>query len=112
MKIKGGEEVLVYYSGDLIGALIDVFPDVTFEVWNFENVPGIKKKTKQIIHKQKYIQNNLLFDTDKYWRDAKNRKKWFIKLANKMEFDPLVASNWYSLPSINVAEFSVCKNYF
>lgn len=112
MKIKGGEEVLVYYSGDLIGALIDVFPDVTFEVWNFENVPGIKKKKKQIIHKQKYIQNNLLFDTDKYWRDANNRKKWFIKLANKMEFDPLVASNWYSLPSINVAEFSVCKNYF
>ncbi len=36
----------------------------------------------------------LLYCTDKYWRDAHNRRKFFIEFASQKGFDPLVPTNW------------------
>ncbi len=32
-----------------------------------------------------------------YWNDSKNHHNIFIKFAQKHNFDPLVADNWYNI---------------
>ncbi len=33
----------------------------------------------------------------KYWRNAHNRRKFFIEFASQKGFDPLVAINWQNV---------------
>jgi hypothetical protein len=46
-----------------------------------------KKKKKSIIY----------FFPVGYWSSPQNRRLFFIRYAEKHGFDPLIASNWYSL---------------
>lgn len=34
-----------------------------------------------------------------YWRNNQNQRNFFIKYANRNQFDPLIATNWYPLTS-------------
>lgn len=43
---------------------------------------------------------------DKYWLDIENRRKYFTDYARGKGFDPLIAENWYHIPSKSVANDS------
>eukprot|EP00026_Physarum_polycephalum_P001892 Phypoly_transcript_01895.p1 GENE.Phypoly_transcript_01895~~Phypoly_transcript_01895.p1 ORF type:complete len:897 (+),score=113.58 Phypoly_transcript_01895:334-3024(+) len=68
---KGVKEALEYYKGSLTKALLDLFPNIGLEPSLF----GISK-----------------------WKEKENRKQWFVEFASRSGFDPLVLSNWNSLP--------------
>lgn len=42
-----------------------------------------------------------------YWADFDNRKQEFDKFARSKDFDPLVATNWYSLTTSDFMEKEV-----
>jgi hypothetical protein len=47
-----------------------------------------------------------------YWVDLNNRKEFFDSYARENNFDPLVPSNWYKLPSLNVFKIrKVCFSF-
>lgn len=47
-------------------------------------------------------QKQLIIITGTYWEDPANIKHFFDDFAAKRKFDPLVASNWYSVKLVEV----------
>lgn len=43
-----------------------------------------------------------------YWGDAKSRLVFFNKFAKKMNFDPLIADNWYNIKRDTMLKLKVC----
>eukprot|EP00026_Physarum_polycephalum_P001049 Phypoly_transcript_01050.p1 GENE.Phypoly_transcript_01050~~Phypoly_transcript_01050.p1 ORF type:complete len:906 (+),score=142.25 Phypoly_transcript_01050:476-3193(+) len=70
--IKGGKNILEYYSRSLAKALIHAYPEIGFDQNKFP-----------VVYKF-------------YWQSKENRRKFFIDFAAGNDFDPLVAANWYS----------------
>lgn len=46
-----------------------------------------------------------------YWENAANRKSFFDQVAQKMQFDPLVPENWYSVTREIILQFEVTNIY-
>lgn len=42
-----------------------------------------------------------------FWGDSTNRRNFFIEYASASNFDPLVASNWYSKNFLDMQHFKV-----
>ncbi len=38
-----------------------------------------------------------MYNIGGYWNDINNRRNFFIEFAQKHNFDPLVADNWYNV---------------
>eukprot|EP00026_Physarum_polycephalum_P002997 Phypoly_transcript_03006.p1 GENE.Phypoly_transcript_03006~~Phypoly_transcript_03006.p1 ORF type:complete len:734 (+),score=100.03 Phypoly_transcript_03006:377-2578(+) len=76
---KGGNSVLFYYNHSLSKALMSLFPEVPFVLSKFKN----------FVHG--------------YWKSRQNRKDFFDSYAKKLGFDPLIASNWYSVSHDDIA---------
>ena len=46
-----------------------------------------------------------------HWREFEVRRKFFIEMAKKENFDPLDASNWYSITKEQVlSHVRICVN--
>eukprot|EP00026_Physarum_polycephalum_P003700 Phypoly_transcript_03714.p1 GENE.Phypoly_transcript_03714~~Phypoly_transcript_03714.p1 ORF type:complete len:765 (+),score=114.78 Phypoly_transcript_03714:31-2325(+) len=67
------KEIITRTGGSHIGTLMQLYPEIPFNIQKFKWVPR------------------------NYWASAENRKKFFDDLATSMKFDPLHVSNWYSL---------------
>eukprot|EP00026_Physarum_polycephalum_P003327 Phypoly_transcript_03337.p1 GENE.Phypoly_transcript_03337~~Phypoly_transcript_03337.p1 ORF type:complete len:777 (+),score=98.56 Phypoly_transcript_03337:66-2333(+) len=74
IKMPSGGSVLKHYNGSAIKAIIDVYPSLNLSPGDFDHM------------------------THKYWQKLENRKQFFDTIAKKMNFDPLLAENWYNLP--------------
>eukprot|EP00026_Physarum_polycephalum_P001926 Phypoly_transcript_01929.p1 GENE.Phypoly_transcript_01929~~Phypoly_transcript_01929.p1 ORF type:complete len:592 (+),score=74.28 Phypoly_transcript_01929:633-2408(+) len=72
--IKGGKAVLSKYSGSLIDALKDLFPELPWKESKFQNS---KKNT---------------------YKDPLARRDFLLEFAKENKFDPLVPKNWLTLP--------------
>ncbi len=45
-----------------------------------------------------------------YWKDIRNRREYFDKLAQENEFDPLIPENWYNIVKHKLILFKVSHN--
>lgn len=45
-----------------------------------------------------------------YWANVQLRRKFFEKFAKEHQFDPLVASSWYSITEEQIMESEVCPS--
>ncbi len=72
-----------------MGATMRLFPEIGLEETNF---PQVRREYTQ--KKPKHIQQ--IFNIGGYWNDVKNHHHFFIKFAQRHNFDPLVADNWYN----------------
>eukprot|EP00026_Physarum_polycephalum_P015371 Phypoly_transcript_16035.p1 GENE.Phypoly_transcript_16035~~Phypoly_transcript_16035.p1 ORF type:complete len:284 (-),score=54.79 Phypoly_transcript_16035:37-840(-) len=70
----GGAGIIKYHGNSHRQMIADLYPTVKFD---FEG----KSKVK----------------ASQFWKDEKNRRKFFETFAKKNKFDPLVASNWYTI---------------
>eukprot|EP00026_Physarum_polycephalum_P002429 Phypoly_transcript_02435.p1 GENE.Phypoly_transcript_02435~~Phypoly_transcript_02435.p1 ORF type:complete len:884 (+),score=75.70 Phypoly_transcript_02435:120-2771(+) len=73
MSIKGAARVISYHKNSVIQALIDLFPNITFDRSKFQ-----------------FRQN--------IWHNVDNRRQFFYDYARRHNFSPLQLSNWYSQP--------------
>jgi hypothetical protein len=46
-------------------------------------------------------------NTGNYWIDVKNRRKFFLEVAKKFNFNPLVPENWYNISHDNILSCKV-----
>lgn len=90
-----------YYSGDWRNALVELFPDVHFDKTKLISSFGIIFPN----FKRNFV-NIFLVD----YGDKQNRVSFFQKFASKRSFDPLVANNWHSISSREVAATKVINN--
>eukprot|EP00026_Physarum_polycephalum_P001418 Phypoly_transcript_01419.p1 GENE.Phypoly_transcript_01419~~Phypoly_transcript_01419.p1 ORF type:complete len:980 (+),score=139.70 Phypoly_transcript_01419:131-3070(+) len=70
---EGGRTALEHYHGSLVKALIDIYPEL--------EIDEVKFRT---------IRRN-------YWQDSTHKRNFFVQLAQKRKFDPLIPSNWYTM---------------
>ncbi len=66
-----------------------LFPEIGLEETKF---PQVRREYTQTT---KYLQQ--VYTVGGYWKDIKNRRNIFIKFAQKHNFDPLAADNWYDI---------------
>jgi len=72
---KEFDMIMKEFGGSFTRALQDVFPQIQLTISKF-NIPG-----------------------KRFWRLESNRKTFFDQFAQDNAFDPLIASNWYSVKS-------------
>lgn len=46
-------------------------------------------------------------DEESYWENIDNQRKFLENFANKNNFDPMIASNWYSVTSNVLLSYQV-----
>jgi len=80
-KEPGASSVVKYYGGSISKGLFDCFPEIPFE-------------------KSKFVTRS-----SHYWKDAQHRRDFFLDVAKKKGFNPLVAENWYPLSFSELASF-------
>eukprot|EP00026_Physarum_polycephalum_P001261 Phypoly_transcript_01262.p1 GENE.Phypoly_transcript_01262~~Phypoly_transcript_01262.p1 ORF type:complete len:970 (+),score=114.54 Phypoly_transcript_01262:138-3047(+) len=84
----GGHGVLAHYNNSIAQALIDLFPEVQFDVLKFPtNTIWTAKSPKH---------------GTAIWSDRSNRRRFFEKCVSSLGLDPLRASTWYSLPKSRI----------
>lgn len=89
---------MYYFNDSLTKALTDVYSFLDFELNKFTNIPRMSFLIFKITTKQ---------ETEFYWKDANNRRKFFVDFAKKNHFDPLVASNWYTVLGTDIVAIKV-----
>eukprot|EP00026_Physarum_polycephalum_P002126 Phypoly_transcript_02130.p1 GENE.Phypoly_transcript_02130~~Phypoly_transcript_02130.p1 ORF type:complete len:911 (+),score=100.93 Phypoly_transcript_02130:69-2801(+) len=77
LSTKGGASVIAYH-GSFMKAVVDLYPEVQFNITKFTSIPK------------------------NFWRDPTNRRKWFDMFAESMSFNPLLAHHWYSVTASSV----------
>lgn len=100
--LKGGTSVLSYYNGNIYNALSHLFPEI-----------GLQKSLfREVVRMQSISLAAVIFTicTETEWKDSKVRRNLFIDIARKHQMDPLVQSNWYSLPYSSVIQWKVFKD--
>eukprot|EP00026_Physarum_polycephalum_P001966 Phypoly_transcript_01970.p1 GENE.Phypoly_transcript_01970~~Phypoly_transcript_01970.p1 ORF type:complete len:954 (+),score=99.16 Phypoly_transcript_01970:90-2951(+) len=70
---KGVTSILAQYKGSIFAALLNLFPDVNWQVNKFQHLP----KT--------------------FWSEVKNRKIFFTHFAAEKGFDPTRGKNWLAV---------------
>lgn len=77
MKLENelGSKLLSYANNSAIKLITEAFPNIGLEVHKFDNVPRY------------------------FYNERANRKLYFDNFAATKGFDPLIASNWYRVPS-------------
>ena len=86
------------YHYSLILALQDVYPDIGLDSNRFSKKPGMSTSPSP------YQFTYLLFYfvsfhiSGNYWNNDDNKREFFKQFAAKRGFDPLIATNWYSVP--------------
>eukprot|EP00026_Physarum_polycephalum_P000662 Phypoly_transcript_00663.p1 GENE.Phypoly_transcript_00663~~Phypoly_transcript_00663.p1 ORF type:complete len:1097 (+),score=133.55 Phypoly_transcript_00663:927-4217(+) len=80
LETKYSRVVLGFYKGSFINALLSLYPSIGLAKLKFEFVPR------------------------EFWRERANRREYFDSLAQVNGFDPLIPSNWYSLPKSRIHE--------
>ena len=50
--------------------------------------------------------------SENYWKNAKNRRKFFERVAKRHSFDPLSAKNWYKANFIELRKQKVYPSFF
>eukprot|EP00026_Physarum_polycephalum_P001348 Phypoly_transcript_01349.p1 GENE.Phypoly_transcript_01349~~Phypoly_transcript_01349.p1 ORF type:complete len:1107 (+),score=164.22 Phypoly_transcript_01349:191-3322(+) len=73
LKYKGANGVLAHYKNNYVKALMSLYPNIGLDKMKFDQLPY------------------------NHWNDAENKREVFRQVAKEMEFDPLIASNWYSV---------------
>eukprot|EP00026_Physarum_polycephalum_P008209 Phypoly_transcript_08288.p1 GENE.Phypoly_transcript_08288~~Phypoly_transcript_08288.p1 ORF type:complete len:377 (+),score=65.39 Phypoly_transcript_08288:81-1133(+) len=73
IKFKSSRSILWHYGGSLVKALLDLFPDVPFDVRKFGHTPY------------------------GFWKEEKNRRDFFLRFAEEESFSPFLSGNWYPL---------------
>lgn len=76
----GGSTLLSRYSNSLANALEAVYPKHDWQAWKFSRVPR------------------------GYWSEVKNRKKFFLWVAQRLGLDPTNLAGFYEFSSEDVAE--------
>eukprot|EP00026_Physarum_polycephalum_P016043 Phypoly_transcript_16871.p1 GENE.Phypoly_transcript_16871~~Phypoly_transcript_16871.p1 ORF type:complete len:257 (+),score=38.97 Phypoly_transcript_16871:68-772(+) len=74
LDFEGSQQVLAKYSGNPIQALVHAYPEIGLEQSKFKS-PSIN------------------------WQHIGYMKQFFIEHARTNGFDPLIAENWYSVPT-------------
>lgn len=72
----------------MIKALVGLFPNIGLDPARFVNVAGIPLNR---------LESQLIFNTAGHWQNKQNRRKMFELVAKRLNFDPLIASNWYNV---------------
>jgi len=72
-QIKDVSGILSQYNGSFSTALVDLFPEINFDISKFAALPR------------------------NFWQDAQNKRRVFEEYATKNGFDPLVPTNWYTI---------------
>ena len=49
-------------------------------------------------------------NTDSFWSEVDQRRKWFTKFAQDRHFDPLAPSNWYPITTKQLLSEKVRKS--
>jgi len=75
---KKGSDLLNFYNGFYVSALLHVYPDIGLKAHKFAAMPR------------------------RYWKFEKNRRCFFDAFAKENGFDPLVAGNWYPITGENI----------
>jgi hypothetical protein len=44
------------------------------------------------------------------WKDIHARRRFFEHVAKKLNFDPLIPSNWYTLSFSSIKKIKVCNS--
>eukprot|EP01114_Cavostelium_apophysatum_P021582 TRINITY_DN7577_c0_g1_i1.p1 TRINITY_DN7577_c0_g1~~TRINITY_DN7577_c0_g1_i1.p1 ORF type:complete len:631 (-),score=127.68 TRINITY_DN7577_c0_g1_i1:279-2171(-) len=74
----GGSHVLRYHNGTLISTLIELYPEIRWKFWKFDNVPHI------------------------YWQDLANQRAFLEDLGKEMSFNEL--KDWYKIKPIDIKD--------
>eukprot|EP00026_Physarum_polycephalum_P001681 Phypoly_transcript_01683.p1 GENE.Phypoly_transcript_01683~~Phypoly_transcript_01683.p1 ORF type:complete len:579 (-),score=69.05 Phypoly_transcript_01683:50-1786(-) len=106
-----------YYGGSLKRGLLDMFPDIGLEESKFASRHNFKvRRRKMMPGTQKYPKIRIdledVFPDLKsvpvgHWKSVENRRAVFIAVAQRQKFDPLVASNWYSVSHSSLRHLSI-----
>ncbi len=105
-----GSSPLHHYKGNLSKAIKDSFPEIgvhislllfpflfltiCFDNSNRPKTTSTYVHTIVILHIYFFI---YYVFTGNYWRDAHNRRKFFVDFATQKGFDPLVSTNWENI---------------
>jgi hypothetical protein len=96
--------MLDYYGGSIGNALKDIYPTVQWHEPNFYRMSFLPPAVLFILCLNTYTGN--------YWHNPLNRRSFFDSYARAMGFDPLIASNWYSVTTAAVLRHPVSITYF
>ena len=97
--------ILVEYNGSLAAALLDVFPEIGLDRSSFNFLQSmllLDQYFNLFIHhyfctfKITVLFILPLFFVETHWNDVQNRRNFFLEISRRLNFDPLVANNWYS----------------
>jgi len=77
---KGGLDVLSNHHGSHVLALMDLYPELVFEVCKFKDIP----KTT--------------------WQHSIFRREYFDQIAHDFHFDPSDSAKWYSLSLADIVQ--------
>eukprot|EP00026_Physarum_polycephalum_P001959 Phypoly_transcript_01963.p1 GENE.Phypoly_transcript_01963~~Phypoly_transcript_01963.p1 ORF type:complete len:985 (-),score=156.37 Phypoly_transcript_01963:23-2977(-) len=83
LKHRGANSLLVHFNGSFTQALLHIFPDIGLDPSKF-NTPR------------------------NYWKDEKNRRKFFTDFAKQKKFDPLIPNHWYAVSVDDLASLKTC----
>jgi hypothetical protein len=86
---KGARSVMKYYGGKIEKAIAHLFPEIGVEKAKFSSTH--LHSIMLFIHS---LQGNKLT-----WQNVQTRRKLLEKIAQQLGIDPLVADNWYTIPT-------------
>jgi hypothetical protein len=107
--IQGGVSFLNQYGMSLRRALLDLYPDI--DAWELHR---FRQKGMSSCVGMKLLLFLCLFFIKLNYTDLasfkfkQNRKTFFDSIAQKRDFDPLIASNWYSISKSAFTRSKVC----
>lgn len=93
---KQGQSVLNYHNENFVEALVDLFPEVSFDLSRFRSKGLLWLCNRMII----------LFAA-KRWQNKSNQKKFFEGFAKERNFDPDIPENWYSVRAAEITQVKV-----
>lgn len=92
------------YKGHLSKALVELFPEVSFERSKF--------KAARMFMFINIICNNalMIMFLDTYWVVTGNYRAYFTKFAKHKGFDPLSSTSWYKITHTDIKQWQVRSN--
>ena len=105
IKLKGKESLLQLYDGDLVNALMDVYPEIGLEKAKF-----LHQSRMSLFFSSSFIffYFNSLLALGSTWQDETQRRLFFEQFALLNDFDHTNKENWYHLPRAKLKSFKVC----
>ncbi len=92
-----------YYKHNHVEAIVTLFPELK---WDLKLFNAHTRDKGMRTNEDNKIKRKTKYRTD-IWTDIKDRRRFFDNFAKEMKFDPLVASNWYSITLEDVIDHGV-----